>query len=875
MGLSSSKSKKKYEVESAVKPNAAPVIVSAVPIPAWINEAQFVEILTQTVPQFSKIHSFNVKPAMGAGENYATLMLRVKIDVELKDNTIKHSSFMMKVAHDTAQMQEMLQMANFFDVENEVYIDLIPKFEELYKSKGLNLTLAPRAYRFNEGLKTEPKLKNTVLMYDLGQDGYKNANRLEGLNIEQTELVLRKLAQYHAASAVYKSINGPYTDSITYGMFGKDPQIALALMESMFVSTQKIFLNNLQNFENCEQYHEKLETYFSKINKAFIEMGMPKPDEFNVINHGDCWVNNFLFKFDESGKVHDMLFVDFQNPRYGHPSQDLLYFIMTSVNISYKLTHFDYFIKYYHDQLVEHLKLLDYKERVPKLVELQIETYKYGSWAIMPCYMVLPVVLLDPTESATFENFLGDSETGANFKKLMYTNKRYKRYIEQILPWLDNRGLLEIYEPPQSLQAAAVSTTPSTEKVEIDSNIPSWVSKDHFLELLKAELPDFKDIRDFRVKKATEAGDNYSSIMLSVDIDYQTVHGHTLCKSFMVKVPPAKNAEILDIMLTFKKEISMYTEVIPQLEELYKQCGQSVVFAPKNYSLPSAPDCDHIILQNLRPAGYKNANRLQGLSVKETEQVLAKLALLHAASAQLYVTKGRYADCLDKSIYKESMRPVFENDMSKALIDSNVKAMRSFKGSEVFGDKVAKILNNIFDCEMKAGVYDETQFNCLNHGDCWTNNVMFKYDAEGEITDTLFVDFQRSVFSTPALDLYYLLLSSPSLDIKLEKFDYFIRYYHTELQRNLELLKYPRHIPTLTELHTILLKNPLSAVTTTAFIMPVVLLDPTENASLDTMMRTDEESKEFKNKLYCSDRFRKHAEAIYPWLNSKGLLDLE
>lgn len=84
MGLSFSKSKNKYEEESVTKPSAAPEIVNVVPIPQWINEAQFVEILTQTVPQFSKIHSFNIKPAMGAGENYATLMLRVKIDVELK-----------------------------------------------------------------------------------------------------------------------------------------------------------------------------------------------------------------------------------------------------------------------------------------------------------------------------------------------------------------------------------------------------------------------------------------------------------------------------------------------------------------------------------------------------------------------------------------------------------------------------------------------------------------------------------------------------------------------------------------------------------------------------------------------------------------------
>lgn len=163
----------------------------------------------------------------------------------------------------------------------------------------------------------------------------------------------------------------------------------------------------------------------------------------------------------------------------------------------------------------------------------------------------------------------------------------------------------------------------------------------------------------------------------------------------------------------------------------------------------------------------------------------------------------------------------------------------------------------------------------MNHGDCWTNNVMFAYNSQGEVTDTLLIDFQRSNFNTPAQDLYYLLLSSPNFDIKLEKFDYFIRYYYCELQRNLELLKYPRDIPTLKELHTMLLENPLWAITTTSTVMSAVLLDPTDNANIETMLGNNKEGEEFKKKLLSGDRYLKHAEAIYPFLNHRGLLDFE
>lgn len=184
-------------------------------------------------------------------------------------------------------------------------------------------------------------------------------------------------------------------------------------------------------------------------------------------------------------------------------------------------------------------------------------------------------------------------------------------------------------------------------------------------------------------------------------------------------------------------------------------------------------------------------------------------------------------------------------------------------------------MKNVFNLLCKAEVYDKTEFNCLNHGDCWTNNVMFNYGPQGEVKDTLFIDFQLTSFNTPALDLYYFLISSPSLDIKLEKFDYFIRFYHGELKKNLELLKYPRSIPSLRELHTTLLKHSLWAVTTASTVMSAVLLDPTTNANIENMIANNEEGRNFKKRLFQNERYRKHAELIYTWLNHRGLLDFE
>lgn len=93
MGLNNSKKKPEASTvpvnDTQSKPSvttitdAPQVVITTTPVPNWINESQFVEILTQNVPQFSEIRSFDAKAALGAGENYATLMLRVKIEAEL------------------------------------------------------------------------------------------------------------------------------------------------------------------------------------------------------------------------------------------------------------------------------------------------------------------------------------------------------------------------------------------------------------------------------------------------------------------------------------------------------------------------------------------------------------------------------------------------------------------------------------------------------------------------------------------------------------------------------------------------------------------------------------------------------------------------
>ncbi|GBP07251.1 hypothetical protein EVAR_73476_1 [Eumeta japonica] len=245
-------------------------------IPNWIKPHLFEKALRATVNNFKQITKFKVSPALAPGENYATFILKIQVEVELTSGLLKKQSFILKVAHDNELYHREMSTWGLFTSETGMYRSIKPEFEELYAQVGLNVTFGARSYEL-------PVNKEYVLLEDLTRRGFKNAKRQDCLDMEHCQAVLKKIAQFHAASAVRVERNGMFAEPYLYG-FLKDEM--KDLLQTVVETSLPHLTKSIENLENHQDYLSQVTKFAA--NAADIVFGRcaANDSDFNVLNHG-------------------------------------------------------------------------------------------------------------------------------------------------------------------------------------------------------------------------------------------------------------------------------------------------------------------------------------------------------------------------------------------------------------------------------------------------------------------------------------------------------------------------------------------------------------------------------------------------------------
>lgn len=147
------------------------------------------------------------------------------------------------------------------------------------------------------------------------------------------------------------------------------------------------------------------------------------------------------------------------------------------------------------------------------------------------------------------------------------------------------------------------------------------------------------------------------------------------------------------------------------------------------------------------------------------------------------------------------------DELYMSMLNMLIQVVSKWSGYEPYVDKLTKLRSNLIENGKRAFDAKTNQFNTLIHGDIWVNNTMYTYNAHNEPEKMMLVDFQFCCWTSPTIDLHYVMNTSLDEELRLHHQDELLQFYHSELSRMLTSLQYKKHIPTLHEFHVQFMEN--------------------------------------------------------------------
>ncbi|XP_030565759.1 uncharacterized protein LOC115766089 [Drosophila novamexicana] len=405
---------------------------------------------------------------------------------------------------------------------------------------------------------------------------------------------------------------------------------------------------------------------------------------------------------------------------------------------------------------------------------------------------------------------------------------------------------------------------------------PTWLTRDYVQQKLREYLKDGKlQLQQLHIKPATSNGENYASVMTRINVEYKDKNLLKHKDTFLIKTTfsgkdPA--AHLLEQYGIYVREMDMYEEVLPKLAKIIQQelGDQRKMFAG---TVNVDRERDSIMFEDMSLDKYTVADRIKQLDLPHTRLVLEKLAEFHAAGVALNEKQpGIYANKYDRCFFNRHTRaykPIMQN-MLRALITSieDDKLMH-----QRYTAKLNGVIDHIMEYSERTMELNEGDFATLCHGDLWTTNIMFNYLPNGRPNNMIFIDFQFSVWSSPAIDLHYFFSTSVQDELHNHKQTELVQFYYQKLMEALTKLKFGGYVPSLFEFQLQFEARAFYSIFCSLVFLPAMLHSGSEEFSIEKALSNSESDIALRVSIYKTEIFQKKLRTILPFFDHKGLLD--
>ncbi|KAL1505451.1 hypothetical protein ABEB36_005019 [Hypothenemus hampei] len=289
----------------------------------------------------------------------------------------------------------------------------------------------------------------------------------------------------------------------------------------------------------------------------------------------------------------------------------------------------------------------------------------------------------------------------------------------------------------------------------------------------------------------TEKGEGYIGDITFVDVLGENRHGSKVEYSLVLKTGGQNKTLRPIVRLGFEREIHVYSKILPafwnlQDEHLMKRF-QSI---PRCYLTMLSDHNEALVLENIKSLGFKLYDRKQVMTLDHIQAVLKVLGQWHALSFALKEKKPLLLEqltcnwkCTAAAIFVNSHVGEWINLAQKYLIQTlevqeELELLHKYK-EKTRNQTATDIIKSILSIEKHQVV--------VTHGDCWNNNLMFKYQdfSLNVPSEVKILDFQIASISSPVIDLSYFIYAVSSEE-QLQHFPQLLKTYYEALSACLQ-----------------------------------------------------------------------------------------
>lgn len=281
-----------------------------------------------------------------------------------------------------------------------------------------------------------------MVFEDLKVSGFTMADRKLLLDMDHCKLTMKKLGRFHAASIIHVDRYPNSFEKYNFGIINsgeKANEMMFGMISNGIEDITSVAATWGKEYENVvENLIKNKEKFITKI----IESASSEFDTLKVLNHGDLWVNNMMFKYnDETKKPTDVIFVDYQLSYYSSPGLDLNYFLNTSPTCEARENCREEIILTYYKSLTKALKEFGYK-KIPTIGDIVKEIERKEFFGLFACLAILPLVLMEKQAENGGLEALADEENSRKMRDIMFNGKTYQKAMKFILKRFNRIGVL-------------------------------------------------------------------------------------------------------------------------------------------------------------------------------------------------------------------------------------------------------------------------------------------------------------------------------------------------------------------------------------------------------------------------------------------------